>query len=104
MEQNPLNLNELVNSQTLSLSLTPTEDPAARESRLRIEEASAAHERHKELLLYAVTAIIIAAAFVVCAYVVLSGHFSGEMDKWASATLLSIVTGLLGYVAGKASK
>jgi cytochrome c oxidase assembly factor CtaG len=69
-----------------------------------MEEASAAHERRKELLLHVVTAIIIVGAFVVCAYIVLSKTFSNEMDKWASATLLSIVTGLLGYVAGKASK
>ena len=104
MEHKPLNLNELVHSQTLNLSLTPPEDPAVRESRLRLEEASAAHERHKELLLYIVTAVIVAAAFSLCAYVVLSRNFSGETDKWAAATLASIVTGLVGYVTGRASK
>lgn len=104
MEKQPVILSDIASIQNLNLTITPPEDPAARESRLRIAEASAAHERRKELLLYIVTALIIAAAFAVCAYIVLSKNFSGEMDKWASATLLSIVTGLLGYVAGKASK
>jgi VIT1/CCC1 family predicted Fe2+/Mn2+ transporter len=99
MEKQPVILSDIASIQNLNLTITPPEDPAARESRLRIAEASAAHERRKELLLYIVTALIIAAAFAVCAYVVLSKNFSGEM-----ATLLSIVTGLLGYVAGKASK
>jgi VIT1/CCC1 family predicted Fe2+/Mn2+ transporter len=104
MEQKPLNLNELVHTQTLNLSLTPTEDPAVRDARLRREEASAAHERRKELALYLTTALIIVAAFGICAFVVLSKNFSGELDKWATALLTSIVTGLVGYVTGKASK
>jgi hypothetical protein len=106
MEQKPkpLDLNELVQSQTLSLSLTPTEDPAVRDARLRLEDARAAHERHKEMVLYITTAVVLVAAFGISAYVVLSKNFSGELDKWATAMLTSIVTGLVGYVTGKASK
>ncbi|MCA1634425.1 MAG: hypothetical protein LC802_12210 [Acidobacteria bacterium] len=56
------------------------------------------------MALYVVTFAVIAAAFAVCAYIVLTSPAAAEQNKWATATLTSIVTGLVGYVTGKSQK
>ncbi|HEX8073145.1 MAG TPA: hypothetical protein VF546_24570 [Pyrinomonadaceae bacterium] len=104
MEKNRLDLNELAGKQNLNLTIAPREDPAEMQSRLRREEADAAHQRRKDLTLFVTTFVVIVAAFGICAYIVLGGRASAEADKWATATLTSIVSGLVGYVTGKAVK
>ncbi len=54
--------------------------------------------------LHITTLAIIAATFGVCAYIILARTFSSDMDKLAAALLTAIVTGLVGYVTGRASK
>ncbi len=104
MEKDQLDLNEIAQRQDFALSIALREDPTERDSRLRREEAKAALERHKELMLYATTFAVVVAAFGMCSYIVLVATYGGETDKWATALLASIVTGLVGYATGKSSK
>lgn len=104
MEKKQLDLNELADRQELKLTIASREDPAERDSRLRIEEARSLHERRKEISLYGATIGIVAATFGISAYIILASSYDGEIDKWATATLTSIVTGLVGYTFGKQSK
>lgn len=104
MANNRLNLNELANSPDIQLSITPREDPEVRASRLKIEEANAAHQRQKELILYYVTSAVIALVVGICSWTILKKGLTAEEGKLALALLTSIVTGLVGYVTGRAAK
>lgn len=104
MENNKLDLNELAAKQDLTVNIASREDPAERDSRLRREEADAAHSRRKDFALHVVTFFVIAVTFTVCAYLILAAPGNTEQNKWATATLTSIVTGLVGYVTGKSQK
>jgi hypothetical protein len=104
MANSRLNLNELASSPDIQLSIIPREDPEVRASRLKIEEANAAHQRQKELILYYVTTVVIALVVIICSWTILKRGLNTEEGKLALALLTSIVTGLLGYVTGRASK
>ncbi|HEX4951187.1 MAG TPA: hypothetical protein VFZ34_31310 [Blastocatellia bacterium] len=104
MSEQNFDLNEIANRQNVKLSITTNEDLAERESRLRITEADATHQRQKELLLYRLTASVITITVLLSAWVVLRKGLSNEEGKLALALLTSVVTGLVGYVTGKSSK
>jgi hypothetical protein len=96
MPDNKVDLTEIAKSQSLKISLTTSEDASERESRLRIAEADAIHQRHKEMLLYWLTAGVITVVVLICAWIVLRKGLSTEEGKLALALLTSIVTGLVG--------
>jgi hypothetical protein len=104
MSQSNLDLNEFVRHQTFKMSLATVEDSAERESRLRVEEANAAHQRRKEMLLYSVTIGVVSIVVLLCTWVILRKGLATEDGKLALALLTSIVTGLVGYATGRASK
>lgn len=104
MADENFNLNELASRQNIKLSLSTAEDLLEKETRLRIEEATAAHQRQKELLLYRLTSGVILLVVALCAWVVLRKGLANEEGKLALALLTSIVTGLVGYVTGRSSK
>jgi hypothetical protein len=104
MGENRFDLNELAKRPSVKFTITTVEDSAERESRLRIEEANAAHQRRKELILYSVTAGVVALVVLLCARIILRKGLATEDGKLALALLTSIVTGLVGYVTGRASK
>ncbi|MBL8189187.1 MAG: hypothetical protein JNK38_14360 [Acidobacteria bacterium] len=104
MSNSNLDLNELASSQAVKISIATVENTAERESRLRVEEANAAHQRRKEMLLYSVTIGVVSIVVVLCAWVILRKGLATEDGKLALALLTSIVTGLVGYATGRASK
>jgi len=104
MPNSKLDLNELANRLDHQLSITPREDPAERDSRLRIEEANAAHQRTKEIILYSLTSMVVAVVVGLCVWLVAKKGLTAEEGKLALALLTAIVTGLVGYVTGRASK
>ncbi|MGI8655512.1 MAG: hypothetical protein ACR2LC_09860 [Pyrinomonadaceae bacterium] len=104
MPHGKIDLNELADRLDHQLSIVPREEPAERQARLEIEKADAAHKRRIDLALHITTLAVIAATFGVCVYIILARTFSSDMDKLAAALLTSIVTGLVGYVTGRASK
>lgn len=110
-----LNLGEVTNDPNLKISVATAENSLERESRLRIEEANAAHQlrleeanaahqRRKEILLHSVTVGVISLVVLLCAWTILRKGFATEDGKLALALLTSIVTGLVGYATGRASK
>ncbi|MGH9802650.1 MAG: hypothetical protein ACRD82_19970 [Blastocatellia bacterium] len=88
----------------IKVSISTVENADERISRLRIEEANAAHQRRKEMLLHSLTASVIAVVVLLCAWTILRKGFAAEDGKLALALLTSIVTGLVGYAIGRASK
>lgn len=104
MSNGKIDLNDLANRPDHQLSIVPREEPTERNARLEIEKADAAHKRRIDLALHITTLVVIAATFGVCAYIVIARTFSSDMDKWATALLTSIVTGLVGYVTGRSAK
>lgn len=104
MPDQKVDLTEIISNPSFKFSVMTNEDASERETRLRIAEADAAHQRQKELLLYRLTAGVIAVVVLICAWIVLRRGLSTEEGKLALALLTSIVTGLVGYVTGQASK
>ena len=82
----------------------PREDPAERDSRLRIEEANAAHQRRKELILHIAALLVISVVLAVCVWTIVKTNSTEEDKKWAVPILSAIVTGLIGYVTGRSAK
>lgn len=103
MDDKRLDLNEIIRPQALKFTASSLEDAAERESRLRIEEATALHTRQKEWLVYRLTALILLIAVSLCTWLILNKGLSNDEGKLVLGLLTSIVTGLVGYVTGKAS-
>lgn len=89
---NQINLNEWIQNPKLKANVT-LEDETEQASRLRREEATAAHERFKEKIPYILAAIVVVAIVVICAYIILSRKFIGDSEKWAMATVTLILAG-----------
>jgi hypothetical protein len=104
MSNENFNLNEFATRQNVKISISTGEDNLEKEVRLRIEEAGATHQRQKELLLYRLSSGVILIVVAVCSWIVLRKGLASEEGKLALALLTSIVTGLVGYVTGRASK
>jgi multidrug resistance efflux pump len=104
MPDNKLDLTEVVNNPSFKFSVMTNEDASERETRLRIAEADAVHQRQKELLLYRLTFAVIVTVVILCSWIVLRKGLSTDDGKLALALLTSIVTGLVGYVTGKSAK
>lgn len=104
MPDNKLDLTEIVNNPSFKFSVMTNEDVSERETRLRISEADAMHQRQKERLLYRLTFAVIVTVVILCSWVVLRKGLSTDDGKLALALLTSIVTGLVGYVTGKSAK
>jgi hypothetical protein len=76
----------------------PPETPAERTSRLRREEADAAHRRSKETVILWGVVIATAVVLIVCIGVVIVPGSPPENAKWATTLLTAIVSGGLGYL------
>ena len=104
MSGNKIDLNDLANRPDHQLTISPREDPAERDARLRMEEADAEHRRRKELALHVVTFVVIGVALALCVWAIVKKNSTPEDTKWAVPLLTAIVTGLVGYVTGRSSK
>lgn len=104
MADQKLMLNEIANQPDWQLSITPREDPIERDSRLKIEEANAQHQRVKELILHGVTALVVLTAVGVCAWIVIKKGLAADEGKLALGLLTNVVTALVAYVTGRSSK
>lgn len=88
----------------IDVELKPSESPEERASRLRREEAEANMKLWKEKCLFVIglsAALIVAG---LCLWASLDLSFAPEQQKWAMATLTSIITGVGGYLFGKGTK
>ncbi len=82
----------------------PPETPSERASRLRREEADAAHRRSKETTVVRAIVIATAVVLVVCIGVVLVPGSPPENSKWATTLLTSVVSLGLGYLLRRDEK
>lgn len=97
-----IDLNDLANRH--HLSIVPREEPDQRESRIRIEEADAAHRRRKDLLFSISALVIIGGALCLCAWGIVREGSTASDKVWAVPLLTGIVTGFVGFVTGRATK
>lgn len=115
MNEQSLNVGEVVGNQDIDVKISTKEHPDERASRLKREEENAvhqrqreeleaAHQRQKDFYLFLVTLGVVAAAFGICGFIVLSGKYNAEIEKMAITLLTLIVGGLVGYLTGKTSK
>jgi hypothetical protein len=102
MSDDKFDLDNLPNK--YQLSLVSREDPDERDSRIRIDEADAAHRRRKDLLLSASALVVIGVALCLCVWAVVREGSAASDREWAVPLLTAIVTGLVGYVTGRATK
>jgi hypothetical protein len=100
MDNDKFDLNNLPNK--YQLSIVPREDHEERDSRLRIEEANAAHERRKDWLFSVSVLVVIGVALCLCVWAIVSKGSATADKEWAFLT--AIVTGLIGYAFGRATK
>lgn len=100
MNDDKIDLNDLANRH--QLSIVPREEPDQRDSRIRLEEASAAHGRRKDWLLLISALAVIGVALCLCVWSIVTKGSATADKEWAILT--AIVTGLLGYVVGRGTK
>jgi VIT1/CCC1 family predicted Fe2+/Mn2+ transporter len=104
MNSDKIDLNEIASRPDHQLSIVPREDPDERAARLRIEEAEAAHKRRKDTALHGLSFIVIGVALWLCVRAIIKDGATAEDARWAVPLLTAIVTGLVGYITGRASK
>ncbi|MGI9108155.1 MAG: hypothetical protein ACR2G4_18155 [Pyrinomonadaceae bacterium] len=68
MNDDRIDLNDLANRH--QLSIVPREDPDQRDSRIRLEEANAAHQRRKDLLLLSSALVVIGVTLCPCVWAI----------------------------------
>ena len=102
MNDDKIDLNDLANRH--QLSIVPREDPDQRDSRIRTEEASAAHGRRKDLLFSISALVVIGVVLCLCVWAIVREGLTSSDKEWAVPLLTAIVTGLLGYVVGRGTK
>jgi hypothetical protein len=80
------------------------EPPQVLESRLRREDADAAHDRYKDkLIAWAVVVVVAVVSAFALVMIALRGT-SIETEKWATTILTTVVAGGVGYMTGRGSK
>jgi hypothetical protein len=107
-----LDLNELSQTERYRLSLQPQEDPVERAHRQRQEWLATVVRQalHVLMVLFAVGMVGVMVWYclgVLTGYVTVSGASPGvtaEAQKWAMVILSAIVSGLVGFLTGKAVK
>lgn len=104
MPNGKIDLNDLANRSDHQLSIVPREDPETAAVHRDIEKADAAHRRQISLLLHIAALAVIVVAVSLCVWMVINAGNGSEDRRWAITLLTSIVTGLIGYVTGRASK
>ena len=79
-----------------------SEDPLDKEYRLKQEAGEAQHKRWRSTILFGFTLIGLSFVFWLCFKILSDPQASVDDKKWATALMTSIVSGSVGFVAGKA--
>ena len=98
-----LDLAGLLTSRRVKVEIPPRETSPELQSRLRIEEAKAAHQLWKDKLILVVTLALLVVVAISCLVVAFRPGPS-EDKKWAMSVLASIVSLGVGYLGGRAGK
>jgi hypothetical protein len=101
---NNLNINDIIGQPNVKVTVATREEPAELEARLRREELDSIHQRRKDWLVHVSTLVALSATFGSCRYILLSGKYGGDVEKFAIAVIGSIITGLVAYVTWRPAK
>jgi hypothetical protein len=102
MPRQLLDLNQIPSN--LDVDIKTAESPEERDSRLRREEADAAHERWRTSILFGVGIGVALVVGGLCLWATLDQSFSPDTQKWAAAIVTSMIAGILGFLTGKNTK
>ncbi len=79
-----------------------SEDPLDKEYRLKREADEAQHKRWRSTVLFGFTLIGLSFVFLLCFEILSNPNASADDKRWAMALMASIVSGSVGFLAGKA--
>jgi hypothetical protein len=96
-----LDLNELAKRYDITILVEPRPDPPEREANREQKRVETNYERRKDWMLFQVTLGLITALSVICIYSIFFNPVSSD-SFWPKVTLTAIVTGILGYLFGRA--
>jgi Na+/H+-translocating membrane pyrophosphatase len=86
-----------------AIEIRRQECQAELESRLRIQEANAQHERRKDAILFGVMLTVALLIIIVCIAIILSPTSSLASINWATGAITSLAAGVSGYLFGRVS-
>lgn len=84
MNDDKIDLNDVVNRS--QLSIVPREEPDQRDSRIRIEEANAEHERRKDWLRSVSVLAVIGVTLCLCVWAIARKGSTTADKEWAFLT------------------
>lgn len=94
-----LDMNSAVSPGNLNVNISSPEDPLVRTARLEREKEDAVLRRYKERGVFNLSALGLIATFGVAVGMLVSGN--PEQMKLGQTLITSILSGLLGFLAGK---
>ena len=96
----PIDLNKLIDVLGTA-ELGENENPEARASRLRREEADAYHARWRRTGLYVVVGLLAVLTAGLACFLMLSSTTTREQKEWGQTALTHLATALLAFLGGK---
>jgi hypothetical protein len=103
-EKKNVDLDDLAQGQKVDIRVVSHEDPLELQTRLKIQETDAAHQRWKDTILLVASLIGVLGFSGFCVYIYVSPTSSADDKKWAASIITLIVGGLVGYWSGKNAK
>lgn len=96
-----ISISQLANQSNWTGTLS-SEDPLDKEYRLKREAGEAQHKRWRSTVLFGFTLVGLSFVFWLCFQILSDPDASVDDKKWATALMTSIVSGSIGFIAGKA--
>ncbi len=103
-EKKPLDLDDLAQGQKVDIHLLSPETPIELQSRLKLQEQDALHQRFRDTILLIASIVGVLGFSGFCVYIYVSPASSADDRKWAASIITLIVGGLVGYWGGKNAK
>lgn len=101
-----LNVEDLAREQNVAVENTTTNIEPIEEmrARLRIKEQDAKYKRITEFITWIAGLLMILTIFGICIWIIIRDGWTADEKKFAFGLVLSIITGFLGFITGRASK
>lgn len=84
----------------LRTSVAPYEDPAELSSRLQREEFEHAFHVWSQIIVLSVAGLMVIGLFLVCLYLI-ANRVDSPIVVWAQTVVVSTITAVIGYIAGR---
>lgn len=86
------------------ITIISCERPQELRARLAREDAEAAHQRRKDLILFGAAILGVGVIAGLCLWTIAQSSSTADDRKWATSIVSSIVAGAVGYLFGRSSK